>query len=352
MQQTMGTATTTLSFIIPAYNEAASLPRTIQSIRQFVPDGYQYEILVVDNGSDDDTVRIAKELGARTFIEPNGTVAHLRNTGARHAEGAIYVFLDADTVLTEAWSRNIPRVLKRLAEQPMTATGSVVSIPLPGSWIERFWFRPLISATPRYINSAHLITTRVLFERIAGLDARLETGEDVDFSERAKAASATVINDPALRVIHEGYPKTLRAFIRREVWHGTGDFTSLQSLSKSRVALASLLFFILHGTIIIDLAMDLLLSLLLLVAVDDTVVAELARDFEVRPRTVAGGLVVVLMCVMAALRKYGAQPLHVLIVNSFLYYFYYWGRALSGLNVLSTRFLNKSRTPRSRIAGP
>ena len=49
-----------LSFIIPAFNEEQTLPQTIAAIRENVPKGYQYEVILVDNGSTDSTRQVAR----------------------------------------------------------------------------------------------------------------------------------------------------------------------------------------------------------------------------------------------------------------------------------------------------
>jgi len=316
---------TRLSFIIPAYNEAASLPRAIASIRRFVPAQVPYEIIVVDNGSTDGTPGIAERLGARCYVEPSGTVAHVRNVGASHATGSVFVFLDADTVLTETWSRNLEPALTTLSEQPLTVTGSRCSISEQPSWIERYWFKPLISAPARYINSAHLITTRRLFEQIKGFDPSLETGEDFDFSMRAKRAGAHLLNDPGLLAVHEGYPRTLPAFIRREAWHGTSDFTSLYAIARSGVAMTTLLFIALHVFMVHDLF-----------------------DVHVKSRSLLDAATIGVMCLAAAVRKYHGQPADVLLVNTVLYYFYYWGRSTSAFKALFHRLFRRRTAPRSR----
>ena len=88
------------SFIIPAYNEEAYLPKTIESLRQSILQSgiiETGEIIVVDNDSTDQTAEIAKELGVTVVKEPMRQIARARNSGAWHAKGEILFFIDADT---------------------------------------------------------------------------------------------------------------------------------------------------------------------------------------------------------------------------------------------------------------
>lgn len=88
-----------VSIIIPAYNSAGFLPATLEScLQQTRPPA---EILVIDDGSTDNTGSICEAFGPSVFYErvENGGVSRARNIGARRASGTALVFLDADDVL-------------------------------------------------------------------------------------------------------------------------------------------------------------------------------------------------------------------------------------------------------------
>ena len=58
---------------------------------------------------------------------------------------------------------------------------------------------------------------------------------------------------PELAIIHHGAPRTLREFMKSEVWHGRGDWYSVATVRSSRVALASLVFLALHSGVVLAL---------------------------------------------------------------------------------------------------
>jgi len=96
-----------ISVIIPAFNEEKLLPRCLESLRnQDYED--EYEIIVADNGSTDDTAGIAREFGAKVVSCPNRRgVFHARQAGADAACGDIIAQADADTIYPRGWLRRI-----------------------------------------------------------------------------------------------------------------------------------------------------------------------------------------------------------------------------------------------------
>jgi len=100
-----------VSIILPAKNEAASIGAVIARIRQLYPDD---EILVVNDGSDDNTASLAESAGATVISHPvsMGNGAAIK-AGARAAKGDVLVFLDGDG---QHKPDDIPRLLDKLGE--------------------------------------------------------------------------------------------------------------------------------------------------------------------------------------------------------------------------------------------
>jgi dolichyl-phosphate beta-glucosyltransferase len=90
-----------LSVVIPAYNEAKRLPLTLTRIRAFLDArGEDYEIVVADDGSRDDTARCARESGGPHLVllsgGPNRGKGHAVRRGMLAARGALRLMSDAD----------------------------------------------------------------------------------------------------------------------------------------------------------------------------------------------------------------------------------------------------------------
>ncbi len=101
-----------LSIVLPAKNESAAIGSTVAGIRQQYPDTAEVEVLVVNDGSTDDTAAVAQAAGARVAHHPysKGNGAAIK-TGARAAQGEVLVFMDADGQHDPA---DIPRLLDKL----------------------------------------------------------------------------------------------------------------------------------------------------------------------------------------------------------------------------------------------
>jgi glycosyltransferase involved in cell wall biosynthesis len=231
-----------LSIVIPAFNEERNIAKLLPHLRSHTGE-LRAQVIVVDNGSTDATRQVASACGADLVLLESGTVGGIRNAGARHALADVLVFVDADVFPTAEWTRRLPQVIEVLRSTPRRVTGSWVSVPDRCSWLEQHWFKPLEHGSNTHINSGHMIISRSFFRELEGFDPSLKSGEDYDISMRAKAQGGEIVDDVALRVIHEGYPKRLGEFARREMWHGAGDFQTIRGLLNSKVAVLSVLVF-------------------------------------------------------------------------------------------------------------
>lgn len=303
------------SIIIPAYNEAKHLPNLLRSLENVL--NFPAEIVVVDNGSEDKTAAIASQHGCKLVHVPQPSFPSVaRNLGARFSRGDVFVFLDADIIVTEGWCRELRRLLieEKLA-QSRVITGDSYLISTTSSWLERHWFAPLRDKPKTYINGGNIVVPRAVFEEIDGFNPDLETGEDVDLCHRARATDIDVIFNSRLAVHHEGFPKDLRGFFKREKWHGRGDFASVHYFLKSRVAQLSILLASCYGAVVV-------LGLLYLYPG-----REVSALYVVAPI-----LLFCLLCLFVSVTKFWRHGLRYILPGSFIYFVYFNARLASLFN--------------------
>ena len=97
-----------LSIIIPVVDEAAVIIEALQRLRRLRREGA--EVIVVDGGSRDATVALARKLADRVEVAPRGRAAQM-NAGAARARGDVLLFLHADTILPDTAGADVGAAL-------------------------------------------------------------------------------------------------------------------------------------------------------------------------------------------------------------------------------------------------
>lgn len=203
---------TRISVIVPVYNGARFLAAALESV------GAQHyrpaEVIVVDDGSTDDTAAVAKRYGGVRYLrQPNLGAAAARNAGAAAATGELLAFLDADDLwLPEKLTRQV-RYLEQHPDVDAVVTHQRLAIA-PGAerpgWVPQEWLeRPQVGLVP-----SALMVRRTAFEAVGGFDVRYRTGEDTDWFARAKDAGVAVAILPETLVERHVHPASLTAQAR------------------------------------------------------------------------------------------------------------------------------------------
>lgn len=218
-----------VSVIIPCLDEERVIGRCLDSLvsQDFSKDAF--EVIVVDNGSTDGTLGIVRSylaaLNLTILSKAGAKISGLRNLGAASAKGEMLAFLDSDCLPPPTW---LSRAAALLSTDDCGVIGGYYFVPADSSWVARAWWDDRASRKKQgkvsYIPSSDLLVSRSNFAKIGGFDETLETNEDCEFSQRASRAGFTIMAFPELGVTHLGSPQTLRAFYRRERWHGTDVF--------------------------------------------------------------------------------------------------------------------------------
>ncbi len=218
----------TVSVVIPTLNEAGFIGNCIRSIRDAASANH-VEIIVVDNGSGDETVAIARREGAIAVVVSGATIAKQRNLGAAKAEGELLAFVDADCTVSPGW---LQAGIEQFRDASVVSAGASPDPPADAdSWVEQAWcfLKRQPNEQPQrvsWIASCNLWVRRSTFKECGGFDESLETCEDSDLGYRL-GELGDVISDPAMAIVHHREPKTLKQLYRKEVWHGKNSFDGI-----------------------------------------------------------------------------------------------------------------------------
>jgi glycosyltransferase involved in cell wall biosynthesis len=178
--------------IVPAWNAAATIGRTLEALADQDLEA-PYEVIVVDDGSDDGTAAAVELSGvARLVRGPHQGPAEARNLGVAEARAGLLAFTDADCFPAAGWLRE---GLSALAGADLVQ-GAV----RPDPSAERTPFDRTVWADGRsgLFETANLLIRRPLFERLGGFEDWLHAGlgkplaEDVWLGWRARRAGARI----------------------------------------------------------------------------------------------------------------------------------------------------------------
>jgi glycosyltransferase involved in cell wall biosynthesis len=171
----------TLSVVIITHNEEANLARTLQSVQPLVADG-KGEIIVVDSGSTDRTVEIAKSFGAKVFVEEWKGYAAQKNSAIDKAQGDWILSLDADESLTPASAQVIERILGPDSDAYEGISGCWLSRKnyFLGRWIKHGGFYP-DKKLRLFRKGRGRFEDRVVHETVV-VDGRTEHSLEMDFA--------------------------------------------------------------------------------------------------------------------------------------------------------------------------
>jgi glycosyltransferase involved in cell wall biosynthesis len=214
--------------VVPARNAAATLRRTLECLaaQQGAPE---FEVIVVDDGSTDQTPEIARAAGVRLVQTDGVGSGQARNIGVREASGDVIAFTDADCFPTPGW---LAAALPLLDSADLVA-GAVA--PDPTAQLGPFDRTVWVERETGLYETANLLIGRDLFEQIGGFEVWLssngsrrgwtnpELAEDVWLGWRARRAGARTAFAPDALVHHAVHPRGASGYVaeRQRAQHFT-----------------------------------------------------------------------------------------------------------------------------------
>lgn len=192
---------TEISVVVPTRNRAPRLRALLDSLA--AQEAPPFEVIVVDNASDDDTLAVVADADARTnarvrevhLPKPLGP-AVARNRGWRAARGALVVFTDDDVVAQPRWLAALAAAHAR--DPGAVIQGQTIPDPREAHRLSAFSRSQMATGPGPWFQTCNIAYPRALLERLGGFDESFweAAGEDTDLGWRAVEAGARVVYEP------------------------------------------------------------------------------------------------------------------------------------------------------------
>jgi GT2 family glycosyltransferase len=216
-----------VSVIVCSYNGGQTLAACLDSLGKLSYP--EYEVILVDDGSTDDTAYIAAQFPRVRYIhQSNHGLSHARNTGAAAAKGEVFAYTDSDCMADVDW---LYYLIGTLVSGDYTGVGGPNVTPPAQNWIQA-----CVAAAPggpshvlltdtiaEHIPGCNMAFHRWAFESIGGFDPEYrKAGDDVDFCWRLQQAGFVIAFSPTAIVWHHRR-FTLRAFLKQQDGYGEAE---------------------------------------------------------------------------------------------------------------------------------
>jgi cellulose synthase/poly-beta-1,6-N-acetylglucosamine synthase-like glycosyltransferase len=215
-----------ISVIIPTYNDSGLIRNCLRSLsRQSFPKN-KYEVIVVDDGSEDNTSDVVSKFKARFFHRPHRGPAAARNFGATKARGDILLFTDADCVPDRDWIRKMSEPFKDREIVGVSGTYRTLNRKSPvarfaGYEIEERHRKLARQKFIDFIGTFSAGYRKSVFRKFGGFDTKfgMASGEDPELSFRISRSGAKMVFQKNAFVYHN-HPDSIWKFIRQKFWRG------------------------------------------------------------------------------------------------------------------------------------
>lgn len=229
MSGILETAPPLVSIVVPFLNLANSVDQCIRSLLAQSSDGFTFEIIAVDNGSNDGTLARLQSFAPHIQVLQQTTpgAAAARNCGIRAARGRYMALIDGDCIASRQWLIALTTRAHSLTENVIV--GGPILPKDPDTLVaifSRHLFdqrKAMTNSRFPYAASGNMLLSRSLLLEVGLFDETFLRSHDVDFSWRAlKQCSVRFVFVPEARVFHDN-PRTLGELFQEGMKHGKGQ---------------------------------------------------------------------------------------------------------------------------------
>lgn len=250
-----------VSVVICTYNRSSFLQSALDSL--LVQTDSDFEMLIIDNNSSDDTHEIVKSYSQRSsrikyFLEIKQGLSHARNRGIKEATGSYIAYVDDDCIIPTAWIENLKNIIAFTRADILGGPVFPFYLKNTSSWFKdeyhTFEFGPTarMLAKSETLIGCNMVVLKSIFDEIGLFRADLGmTGNQILYSEETEfqlryiksKANNGIYYDPLLYVKHYLRPEkmTLSWNIRAFIGKGKSNFLKDNSKAHSKINIITLL---------------------------------------------------------------------------------------------------------------
>ncbi len=213
------------SIIIPAYNASQTIAACLKSLgRQTLPSK-DYEVIVVDDGSTDETEEISRRFNIRYMFQPNQGPASARNRGAAEATGEIILFTDADCIPESNWIREMTQPFQNPGIAGVKGAYKTRQQKLAARFAQaEFEDRYDLLKKHRFIDMVDTYSAafrKDVFLQMGGFDESFPhaNNEDTELAYRLAVSGHKLVFNPQAIVFHT-HPETFLKYLKIKFWRG------------------------------------------------------------------------------------------------------------------------------------
>jgi glycosyltransferase involved in cell wall biosynthesis len=195
-----------ISLVIPNYNGSATIGKCLEAA--FASRYGNFEVVVADDCSTDDSVEIAKRYPCRLVsLETHSGVSAARNLGARSSRGELLFFTDADCLIRDD-ALSLANAAMAKADPDSVLGGTYTPLPHDTDFFSVFQslfvhYSETKKEAPDYVAGHAMVIGADLFKKSGGFDEKfLPQSEDVDFSHRLRRKGCRLVMEPRIQVEH------------------------------------------------------------------------------------------------------------------------------------------------------
>lgn len=209
-----------VTIVVTVYNAEQTIGRCLDSVTKLEYPKEKLQVIVVDDGSTDNSLNIVKEYDVNLIRKNHGGYPSAMNSGIRSAHGSIIVIIDSDIIVTEDW---LFKVLEEFVDSKVGIVGGyVATIETKSFWSRLAGYEiedrydKIRSKYVDYVSTTCTAYRKEVFNDVGLFDERLRRDSDEDFVHRAFRAGWKIVLRKDAVCFHE-WKSSFKSYFKQQL---------------------------------------------------------------------------------------------------------------------------------------